>query len=53
MQYSANSHAHATRRLCQLADQYCGGRFIALGGGGYNLENISAAWCAVVRAMLS
>ncbi len=53
MQYSANSHEHATRRLCKLADKYCQGRFIALGGGGYNLENISAAWCAVVRAMLS
>ncbi|WP_455217306.1 acetoin utilization protein AcuC [Kaarinaea lacus] len=53
LNYSANSHAHAAQRLCQLADQYCAGRFIALGGGGYRLENISAAWCAVVRAMLS
>ena len=29
-----------------------GTTLIALGGGGYNLENISQAWPVVVRAML-
>lgn len=52
MKYSTGSHAYAAQRLCQLADQYCDGRLIALGGGGYNLENISTAWCAVVEALL-
>jgi acetoin utilization protein AcuC len=52
MKYSADSHAYAAQRLCKVADEYCDGRLLALGGGGYNLENISAAWCAVVEAML-
>lgn len=53
MKYSARSHAYATQRLCRLADNYSDGRLLALGGGGYNLANISAAWCAVVEAMLT
>lgn len=52
MHYSADSHAYAANRLCRIADEYCDGRLIALGGGGYNLDNISAAWCAVVEALI-
>ncbi|MDQ6958646.1 MAG: acetoin utilization protein AcuC [Mariprofundaceae bacterium] len=50
--YSPASHRHAARRLCELTDKLCEGRLLALGGGGYQLENLSAAWCAVVEAML-
>ena len=53
MQFSPASHAHATTRLCALADEFCQGRFIALGGGGYDRANLAAAWTAVVRAMLN
>ena len=52
MAYTSQAHARATADLCKLADQYCEGRLLALGGGGYNLENIAAAWCAVVEAMI-
>jgi acetoin utilization protein AcuC len=52
LQYSEAAHAHATRRLCVLADEYCGGRLVALGGGGYDPDNIARAWIAVVEAML-
>lgn len=52
MAYSPASHAHAAERLCRLADEYCQGRLLALGGGGYNLDNIAAAWTAVLRALL-
>jgi acetoin utilization protein AcuC len=52
MAYSSHAHARATADLCKLADQHCEGRLLALGGGGYNLENIAAAWCAVVQAMI-
>jgi len=45
-------HARVTADLCKLADQHCEGRLLALGGGGYNLDNIAAAWCAVVQAMI-
>ena len=52
MAYSSQVHARVTADLCKLADQHCEGRLLALGGGGYNLDNIAAAWCAVVQAMI-
>ena len=52
MRFSPASHAHATIRLCALADEFCQGRLIGLGGGGYDRANLAAAWTAVVRAML-
>lgn len=53
LHYSEKTHAHVTRRLCQLADRYSQGRLIAFGGGGYNLDNLARAWTAVVKAMLN
>lgn len=44
-------HAHAARRLRALADAHAGGRLLALGGGGYKLANVAAAWCAVAEAL--
>ncbi|MDH5180243.1 MAG: acetoin utilization protein AcuC [Gammaproteobacteria bacterium] len=52
MQYSEQAHAHAAERLCRLADEYCAGRIVAMGGGGYNLDNLARAWCAVVDAFV-
>ena len=52
MAFSPASHAYAAKRLCALADQYCDGKFLAMGGGGYNLDNIARAWTAVVDAMV-
>ena len=52
LQYTPAAHAHATRRLRALADELCGGRIVATGGGGYNRANLAAAWCAVVEALL-
>jgi len=40
-------------RLRQLADRYCNGRLLAMGGGGYNRENLARAWTAVVEALLA
>lgn len=51
--YSTEAHRHAAARLCALADEHCGGRLLALGGGGYALKNLADAWCAVVDAMLA
>lgn len=50
--YSPASHYYATQRLCKIADETCDGRFIAMGGGGYNRDNIAQAWNAVVEAMI-
>jgi acetoin utilization protein AcuC len=52
LRYSPQVHAHAARSLCHLADQYADGRIMAFGGGGYNRENLSKAWCEVVREFL-
>ena len=52
LQYTPAAHAHATRRLRIVADELCAGRIIAMGGGGYDRDNLAAAWCAVVEALL-
>jgi len=52
MAFSPASHAYAAKRLCALADQYCDGKFVAMGGGGYNHDNIARAWTAVVDSMV-
>jgi len=52
LRYSAQVHAHAARSLCHLADQFADGRIAAFGGGGYNRDNLSKAWCEVVREFL-
>lgn len=51
MAYSEKVHTYATERLCKLADKMCKGRFIAMGGGGYNHDNIAKTWTAVVESM--
>ncbi len=51
MEYSEKSHAYATKRLCEIADKYCGGKVLAMGGGGYNHNNIAKTWTAVVDAL--
>ncbi|MCW8830209.1 MAG: acetoin utilization protein AcuC [Gammaproteobacteria bacterium] len=52
LEFSQKSYQLAAERLSHIADEVCDGRMIALGGGGYNKENISLAWPVVVRAML-
>jgi acetoin utilization protein AcuC len=52
MEYSENAHAHATDRLCKIANEMCDGKFIAMGGGGYNHSNIAKTWTAVVSSMV-
>lgn len=53
MQYSTASHAHAATRLCVLADELCDGRLVAMGGGGYNLDNLAQGWTAVVESFIN
>lgn len=49
---SQASHRHASKQLCRIADQYCHGRLLAMGGGGYNRHNLAMAWNAVIESML-
>jgi acetoin utilization protein AcuC len=53
LQFTPAAHAHAAQRLCILARQYCNGRVLGMGGGGYNRANLAAAWTAVVREFVT
>lgn len=48
LEFSADAHRRAARGLREIADQHAAGRLLVTGGGGYNADNIAAAWCAVV-----
>ena len=52
MKFTPAAHGHAAKRLVKIADQYCDGKIIAMGGGGYNRTNIALAWNEVLKAML-
>jgi len=52
MRFTPAAHAHAADSLKQIADEFCSGRLIALGGGGYNRANLAAAWSAVLSALV-
>jgi acetoin utilization protein AcuC len=53
LRFSEAAHAHAARRLCEIADRQGHGRVLGVGGGGYNRRNLARAWTGVVRAFLS
>ncbi len=53
LHYSQAAHGHAASVLHRLAHRHCDGRIIALGGGGYNRQNIGLAWTEVVRAFIA
>jgi acetoin utilization protein AcuC len=50
--YTESAHKYAVSRLCSIANEYGNGRVLAMGGGGYNLDNIAKTWTAVVSAMI-
>jgi acetoin utilization protein AcuC len=52
LRYSPATHAFVANRLCEMADRFSQGRLLAMGGGGYNRQNLAEAWCAVVRALV-
>lgn len=52
MAFTPAAHAYAAKRLCEVANELCEGRFIALGGGGYNRTNLALAWNDVINAMV-
>ena len=51
LSYTAVAHAYATAKLHDIAHELCGGRILAMGGGGYNPANVSAAWTAVAKGL--
>jgi acetoin utilization protein AcuC len=53
LQFSPAAHAYAAARLCAVADRWCDGRLVAMGGGGYNRRNVAVGWTAVVEAFVA
>jgi acetoin utilization protein AcuC len=53
LKYSSRAHAYAARKLHSLAHEHCEGRILAMGGGGYDPQNVSSAWIAVASELAS
>ena len=51
LSYSREAHKAVASTLHRLSHELCGGRLLALGGGGYKPENCASAWLAVVKAL--
>ncbi len=52
LELSADFHQFVASRLSALADKYSEGRLVAMGGGGYNLDNIKAGWNGVIEGLI-
>lgn len=50
--YRPDTHGFAASRLRAIAEDCCAGKLVALGGGGYDRDNLARAWCEVVRALV-
>lgn len=50
---SVGAIREVTRRVRALAQEVAEGRLLVLGGGGYDLDNVSNGWAAVVEELLS
>ncbi|MCP8309209.1 MAG: acetoin utilization protein AcuC [archaeon] len=52
LHYTEEAHRYATNRLHRISHELCEGRILALGGGGYNPNNVAKAWLEVVKALV-
>ena len=52
LKLTSKFHAYVTTRLALLANKHCAGRLLAMGGGGYNLDNIKTAWNDVIKELI-
>ena len=50
--FTPAAHARATRSLMAIADEFAGGKMMVFGGGGYDLDNIAAAWTGVLKQLI-
>ncbi len=51
LEYSKKAHEEATKMLHKFAHEKCKGRIVALGGGGYDPENVAEAWLKVLEVL--
>lgn len=52
LQFSDEVHYQTAKRLRDYARANCGGRILALGGGGYNRANIARAWLRTLHGLI-
>jgi|SRR6476661_4988782 len=52
LNYTSNAHRYSANVLHRISHEYCNGRIIALGGGGYNNINLSVAWVEVIKSFI-
>jgi acetoin utilization protein AcuC len=52
LKFSVEAHAHAAHRLRVLAEKTASGRLLAMGGGGYNRNNLARCWTRVVESLI-
>ncbi len=50
---SVKTHIEVTKILHSLSHNICGGRMVALGGGGYDADNCARAWIGITRGLLA
>jgi acetoin utilization protein AcuC len=53
LECSPKTHGSVTKLLHRLSHDLCAGRIVALGGGGYDVENCARAWIEVTRSMVA
>ena len=51
MAFTEDAHGHAAKRLVQLSAELGARGVLALGGGGYNRDNLARAWTRVVESL--
>jgi acetoin utilization protein AcuC len=51
LEYSAKAHRYAAKKLHELSHKTCDGKIVAMGGGGYNPENVRDAWVANIKGL--
>lgn len=52
LRLTSRFHAHVATELVKLSRTHCPGRLLMLGGGGYQLDNIRAAWNDVIESLI-
>jgi len=52
LRLTEEAHAHAARRLVDVANRHAKGRILGVGGGGYNRQNLARAWSRVLREFI-
>lgn len=52
LKLTSKFHGYVATRLSLLATKHCNGKLLAMGGGGYNLDNIKSAWNDVIDELV-